>query len=1046
MSIYKSSVNNPITTIMIFVGVIVLGIFSLTRIPIDLFPEMDPPYISVITTYPGANASDIETNITRPLEDAFNSVDNLKKITSVSSDNISVVSLEFNWESDLNEASSDIRELIDLVMSSLPDGVERPTLFKFNMSMMPILYYAITAEESYNGLDKILEEKLVNPLNRIDGVGSVNISGAPERRVYVEADPERLNAYNLTLEQLSSAVQAENLNMPAGKVKMGAMDYQLRVQGEIKESRELEELVVGYYNGAAVHLKEVATVRDTIKDMTLDETINGDPGVRLFIMKQSGANTVKIAQEVRDAIELHSRELPPDVKITELADTSEFITKSVDNLTQTIFWALFFVVLVVLYFLGKWRATVIVALTIPVSLIVSFIYIFITGGSLNIISLASISIALGMVVDDAIVVLENISRHIERGTSPREAAIYATNEVWVSVIVTTLVVVAVFFPLTMVGGMTGVIFKQLGWIVTITVVVSTIAAITLTPMLSSLMLGNGKKKNKESIPGRFSYERIVEPVLSGIENIYEKSLEVALANKKKVLILSMSIFAASLMLTRFIGMDFIPETDQAQLSAEIELTNGLRVEETASIARSIESVIKEGYPEVEMISASSGADEDGGLMSLFSSTGSNMINLTMRLSSSSQRERSIWEIAEGIRTDLTRFPEIAEYSVSTSSSGAVGSSTVDVEIFGYDFDTTTTLAHQLRHKISEIRGATDVQVSRKDEKAELQLALDKQKMAASGLNTAMVSSALRNGVSGITTSYLREEGEEYDIVVRYPESARNTITGLESIIVTNGRGDKIRIGEIGTIREYFSPPNIERSNRERVVTVSASPSQISIGELAAQIEGIVATTPLPQGVMVNIAGSYQDMSESFTDLGLLLMISVILVFIVMASQFESFSIPFIIMFSIPFSFTGVILILLLTGTSLSIIAGIGAILLIGIVVKNGIVLVDYINLMRDRGYALNIAIVQACKMRIRPVLMTALTTILAMVPMALSAGEGAEIWKPMGITLIGGLIFSTLVTLILIPVLYGLVSRRGERDKIRKVRSRFTFLEKSIEE
>ena len=1035
MSIFKSAVNKPITTLMIFTGVVVLGIFSLINIPIDLFPEMDPPYISVMTTYPGANASDVETNVTRILEDGFNTVNNIKQITSVSSDNLSVVSIEFDWGSDLNEASNEVRERIDLIYRSLPEGIDRPTIFKFNMSMLPIIFYAVTAEESYPGLDKILEEQLVNPLNRIEGVGSVNVTGAPKRYIYIEADPLKLQGYNLTIEQIAGIIQGENLNMPSGSVKMGMMDYQLRVQGEIQESRELEQLVVGNYGGAAVYLRDVATVRDTIRDLSLEERIDGKEGVRLFIMKQSGGNTVQIAKDIKAAVAELSKNLPPDIQIRELADTSEFIENSVNNLQNTIFWAIFFVILVVMFFLGNWRATMIVAVTIPVSLIVAFIYLYMTGSSLNIISLASISIALGMVVDDAIVVLENITRHVQRGTSVREAAIYATNEVWLSVVVTTMVIVAVFFPLTLLGGMTGVLFKQLGWIVTITVVTSSLAAITLTPVLTTLLL-NGKRSNKP----KKEKKPFAEPFLRWMENFYEKSLTVALANKKKVIVVSFMIFAGSLMLTGLISAEFIPETDQGQISASIELTNGLRVEETIKVTRQIEEIIRGGFPEVELSSSSSGADEDGGMMSLFSTTGSNIISLTLRLSPAPERERSVWQIAQLLREELDRIPEIAEYSLSAGSGMMGGGSTVDVEVYGYDFNTTTLFAHQLREQIASVKGAADVQVSRKDDKPELQLVLDKEKLAQNALNTAMVASALRNRVTGITASSLREDGDEYDIVVRYQEEYRSSISQLEAFTIVNQLGQKVMLGEVGSIEEFFSPPNIQRKGRERMVTVSASPSGISLGDLAAEIETIIGSSDIPAGVTINIGGDYEEMADSFADLGLLLIISVILVFLVMASQFESFAVPLVIMFSIPFSFTGVILALLITNTTLSVIAGIGAVLLIGIVVKNGIVLVDYINLMRDRGYPLNSAITHACKLRLRPVLMTAMTTILAMIPMALSTGEGSEIWTPMGITLIGGLLFSTLVTLILIPVIYGIVSRRGERDKIGKVRSRFNFL------
>ena len=1036
MSIYKSSVNNPITTLMIFVALIVMGIYSLVYIPIDLYPEMEPPFISVVTTYPGANASEIETNVSRPLEDAFNTVDNLKEITSVSSDNISVVSLEFEWESDLNEATNDVRDAIDRIYDFLPDGVDRPTIFKFNMSMIPVIFYAITAEESYPGLARILEEKIINPLNRIEGIGSVNLAGAPERRIYIETDPVKLDAYNLTIEQIGNLIAAENINMPSGNIKMGKMDYQLRIEGEFKESYELNNLVLGQFQGRSIFLKDVATVRDTLKDVSLEEKINGKQGVRLFIMKQSGANTVKIVREIKKAMAVLEKDLPPDIVISEILDTSTFIKDAIRNLSQTLFWAFFFVILVILFFLGRWRATFIVVLTIPISLIISFIYIYITDGSLNIIALASLSIALGMVVDDAIVVLENITRHIERGSSPREAAIYATNEVWLAVVVTTLVIVAVFFPLTLVSGMTGVLFKQLGWIVTITVVTSTLAAISLTPMLASRLLRLNYKKKKS---GRFSHSRTIEPIIVWFEIFYERSLRFALRNKKKVLFGALAVFIASLFLFRLVSTDFMPEADESRLTATIELAAGLRVEETTKITRELEAMIKEKYPEVVIMAASSGTDDAGGMMSIFTQSGTNVINITMRLRTISERQRSVWDIADDLRKEMEKVPEIVEYSVSTGG-GGFGGTSVNVEIFGYDFKTTTQIAEQIQKGLQNIQGAADVKISRKDERPELQVVLDREKLAANGLNTAMVSSAIRNRVGGLTASLFREEGEEYDIMVRYDEKYRSSISDLNAITLTNPMGNKIKLSEIGEVKEYWSPPNIERKRRERMVTVSAVPSGIPLGDLAGEINKVVQGIDIPQGVMITIGGAYEDQMESFMDLGLLLLISIVLVFLVMASQFESFTMPLVIMFSIPFSFTGVILALFLTNTTLSVIAALGAVLLIGIVVKNGIVLVDYINLMRDRGVALNEAIALSGRMRLRPVLMTAMTTILAMLPLALSRGEGSEIWSPMGISLIGGLVFSTTVTLIIVPVVYAIFARKGERDKLQYIRNKFTFM------
>lgn len=1042
MSIYKNAVNKPITTLMIFTAVVVMGLYSLVQIPIDLYPEMDPPFISVMTTYPGANASDIEQNVTRIIEDALNSVDDLKEITSTSTDNLSIINLEFEWGSNLDEATNDIRDVIDFVINALPEEAERPQIFKFNTSMMPIVFYAVTAQESYPGLEKLLDEKIVNPLNRIEGIGSIGLMGAPRRVVYVDADPRLLEAYNLTIEQIGNTIASENLNLPSGNVKMGQLDYQLRVQGEFSTSSRLENLVVGNMAGKPVYIRDVAMVRDSIKDLSLDEKINGETGLRMFVMKQSGANTVRVAREVRKSVDELQKELPPDVKINLIMDTSDFIKGSISNLSQTLMWAMLFVVLVVLFFLGRWRATFIIVLTVPISLIVAFLYLFVTGSSINVISLTSLSIAIGMVVDDAIVVLENVTRHVERGATPREAAIYATNEVWLAVIITTLVVVAVFFPLTLVGGMTGVIFNQLGWIVTITVVTSTLAAISLTPMLASKFLRLRERKKKPSV---FSYERTIGTGLGFLDNFYEKTLRWALRHKVFTLIVSLAVFVGSMFLIKFVQTDFMPESDESSIQAEIELQTGTRVEETIKTARYLENVVREKFPEVQVMSASSGSDDEGGMFSLFTTTGSNMINFMMRLSDTEERDRSVWDIAAELREEIAALPEVINFTVTTSSQGMGGTTnTVDVEIYGYDFDLTNALADEVRKRLESVQGAIDVQISRKTDKPELQFVLDRDKLALHGLTTAQVATNIRNRISGMIASQYKEEGEEYDIRVRLKEEFRSSITDLEELTIVTPAGGRIKLKEIGEVKEYWSPPNIEHKRRERIVTVTAKPDRIALGELATRINAELEDLEIPQSVLLNIGGAYEDQQESFMDLGLLMVISLILVFIVMASQFESFSMPFVIMFSIPFAFTGVIVALFLTGTTLSLVAALGAVLLIGIVVKNGIVLIDFTNLMRDRGLELYEAIAVSGKSRLRPVLMTAATTILGMLPLALSTGEGSELWRPMGITVIGGLVFSTIVTMVIVPVMYGVMAHHGERDKKRKVAKQIRFLENGI--
>lgn len=1034
MSIYKSAVLKPITTLMVFLAVLVFGFYSLSNLPIDLYPEIEFPTITVITSYSGASASDIETNISKPMESSLNAVDRLKQISSVSRDNLSVVSLEFEYETDLSEAANNIRDALSLLENVLPEEAENPMILKISSSMVPVLMFAITAGESYEGIEKTIEEYIVNPLNRIEGIGNISILGAPIRQVSIDLDPRKLEAYNLTVEQVGGLLRAENLNMPTGNLKMGQMTYPLRVEGEFENSSLIRDLVLGSFNGQAIYLRDVATVNDSIKEMTMDERLNGEHGVRLMITKQSGANTVKVAREINKEMAELVKALPPDVEVETIMDTSTFIKGSIKNLSETLLYALLFVTLVVLFFLGRWRATFIIVLTIPISLIVSFIYLYISGNSINIISLSALSIAIGMVVDDAIVVLENISKHIDRGATPREAAIYATNEVWLAVIVTTLTVVAVFFPMTLIKGMTGIMFRQLGWIVSITVVTSTVSAITLTPMLSSKLLRLRGKEKKKRV-----YDKTILPMLNGLDAAYGRLLKWSLNHKLIISIGVLLVFFGSLFMAGNLGTEFMPESDEGRIGIAIELQSGTRVEKTIELARKIDAFLGE-IPEVHLISTSAGSDDQGGFLSIFQGSGSHIINYTISLVPLDERDRSIWDIAEDIRTKLDSYPEIVKHNVNTGSN-MMSSSTVDVEIFGYDIDQTTRLAEELAGKMNGIEGARNVEISRERAKPELRVELNREKMSAVGLNTAMVSTALYNRVAGMTATRYREDGNEYNVMLRFKEEYRNSISDVENISLQTASGTMVKLGEVGEIVEYWSPPNIERKRMERVVKVSATPHKVPLGVMAQNIQKIVDETEIPKTVLVEVGGAYEDLQEGFIDIALLLLLSLILVYLVMASQFESLKMPFIIMVSIPFAFSGAIFALLLTNTSLGMVAALGAVMLVGIVVKNAIVLVDFINLMRDRGYELNEAIILSGKSRLRPVLMTALTTILAMLPLALSQGEGSEMWRPMGITVIGGLVFSTVVTMVIVPVVYRVFAAKGERDQKMKIRKKFTFMD-----
>ncbi len=1031
MNIYESAVRKPISTMLIFVGVIVFGLFSLTRLSVDQYPDIEIPMISVVTTYPGANAADIETNITRVLEDNLNTVEDLKKITSKSSDNFSMVTLEFEYGSDLNEAANNIRDAVSRTQTLLPDGVDYPTIFKFSTSMMPIMLLAVTADESYPALNKILDEKLVNVLNRVDGIGAVAVIGAPEREVQVNVDPRKLEAYGLTIEQLGQIIAAENVNIPAGTIDIGNNTFNLKADGEFMDSeRDLSKIVVSNRGGRKVMLSDVAVIRDTLEKSTMDERVNGRIGVRVMIQKQSGANTVNIVKEIQERLPAIEASLPSDVDVDLIFEGSQEITDAINSLSETIMYAFIFVVLVVMIFLGRWRATFIICMTIPVSLICSFIYLFAAGSTINIISLSSLSIAIGMVVDDAIVVLENISTHIDKGSSPKEAAIYATNEVWLSVIATTLVVVAVFMPLTMVPGMAGIMFRELGWIVTIVVCVSTTAAITLTPMMSAYMLK--LEGNQHDYKGIGIVYKPIDKALAWLDNAYARALNWVVSHRRITLAALMSIFVVSLGLLTQVPSEFFPPSDNGRISATIKLDQNIAVEYTARIARQIDSIIYEKYPEVRLVSTSAGANSSDNAFAAMQTTGSHIINYSMRLPRSTERERSIYEISDLLRKDLDRIPEIRQYTVTPGgqSGGMGGSSTVDIKVFGYDINLTNDVANDLKAKLAKIEGVRDVQLSRDDLRPEYNVVFDRDKLAYYGMNSATASQFIRNRINGFECSKYREDGDEYDILVRYAEPYRSSIKDVEDIILYGAMGQPVRLKEVATVVEEFAAPDIERENRQRMVTVKSSlGAGVALGDVLKKVEKMIAEYDTPDTIDLELGGTVEDQQEAFGDLLTLFVLIVLLVYIVMATQFESLMYPFIIMFTIPFAFTGVFLALWMTSTPLSLIALIGAIMLVGIVTKNGIVMVDYMNLLVERGANVFEAVIEGGKSRLRPVLMTSFTTILGMLPMAIGGGEGSEIWQPMGISVIGGLTFSTLLTLFVVPVLYSIMVSRSQRKK-----------------
>ena len=1029
MSIYRTAVNKPVTTALIFVAFMIFGLFSLMNLSINQYPEFESNYIMVLTSYPGASAPDIETNLSKLLENSLNAVPNLKNITSTSKENTSVIALEFEYGTPIEVATNDVRDKLDMVNSYLPDGASKPVIFKFSADDMPIYIMSATANQSYKALDKILDDKVSTPLARIKGVGAVSVSGAPKREIQVYVDPAKIKAYNLSIATISSAIAYENRNVPSGNLDIGSDTYTLRIEKEFKSAQEIENVVVGYSGSKAIYVKDVATVVDGQEERGEEAFTNGERGARIIIQKQSGANTVDIIKRVKQEMVKIQKTLPSDVKIHTVVDGSRTIINSIKSLAETIVITFLVVMAVVFLFLGRWRATFIILTAIPISLLASLVYLYATGNTLNVISMSALSIAIGMVVDDAIVVLENVAAHIDRGEEPKEAAVNATGEVAISVIASTLTMLAVFLPLTMIKGMAGIMFRQLGWIVSIIMIVSTTGALTLVPMMCSRMLRLNTKHGKfyNAFFGNFN---------KGIDHLkvwYGGIMRWSVNHRAVVVVAGFAIFLTSVFVFGpRLKTEYMPKSDSGRLQASIELPVGTAQTVTADFAAALYERWKEEIPEARVISMNYGqADSDNAFMSM-QNTGTYIMSFNIDIGSMEDRVRSCGEIADIMRSDLREYPEVKKFNV-TEGGGMGGASSISVEVYCYEFETADRIIAELNEKMSKEDCFSQILPSREDYVPSYDVNFDREKLALNGLNSTTAASYVTAAVNGSTMSLYREDGEEYNIRVRYSPQWRQSVEAVEDIDIMTPAGTMIKVGDLATVEDLYTPPSISRKNRERMVKLTCLVKDgYALSDCVAAAQRAIDSSEIPSEANVVIAGDYEEQQKTFKELITLLILIVILVYMVMASQFESFMTPFVIMMSVPFTVTGVLLGLWVHGQALGVMALIGVIILMGIVVKNGIVLLDFTIILRKRGMELKDAVVTACKARLRPILMTSLTTILGMVPMAAGTGEGSEMWKGLGVTVIWGLTISSLITLVFIPVLYTSFSARQERKAARK--------------
>ena len=1030
MSIYRKAVNNPVTTALVFIAMAIFGVFSLINISLDRFPKFDANVVMVMSSYPGASAEDIETNLTKVLENSLNGVSDLKNLSSTSKENISLITLEFVEGVDIDVATNDVRDKLDMVNSVLPDGASLPIIFKFSADDMPIMIMAATAHESLQALEKILDDKVATPLARVSGVGTVSIAGAPQREIQVYCDPNKLDAYGLTVAGISSIIAAENRNVPSGSIDIGSNAYALRVEKEFTSAEQMLDIVVGHSNGKTIYLRDVARVVDGVEERYQEAYVNGTQGAQIVIQKQADANTVNVIRGVKKAMKNIEKNLPSDIQIRTVVDSSDNILNTLNSLKETILVTFLIVMLVVYLFLGRWRATFIIVLAIPISLLASLMYLWATGNTLNIVSMSALSIAIGMVVDDAIVVLENISTHLERGAKPKEAAVHATQEVGISVIASTLTMLAVFLPLTMIKGMAGLMFKQLGWITSIIMIVSTIGALTLIPMLCSQFLRFKPKTGRlhDLIFGNFN--KLIDLVSRG----YAKLINWCIGHRTVVVIISVVVFVATLgFIAPNVKTEFMPKSDDGRITLQLELPAGTGQSITRSLAHEIHGKFQAAIPEIVNCSYALGqADTDNAFASM-QNNGTHVVSYNINVGSMEKRERSTAEIADVVRGILADYPEFKKIKVTEGGGGMGGASTVDIEIYGYDFETTDRVAKEIQAKLLQGSAFSQVLLSRDEYTPEYQVDFDREKLALNGLNTTTAASDFSSAMNGSTQSFYREDGDEYDIRVRYAPEFRTSIEDIENISIYNNMGKRVKIKDLGTVVETLTPPSIQRKNRERLITVSGVVANgVALSDAVLATDAVLEETDIPSELSVEIGGSYEDQQDMFGDLIMLLAMIIILVYIVMASQFESFMSPFVIMFSIPFAFVGVFMGLWVTGTPLGTMGMIGILILMGIVVKNGIVLIDYTILMRERGYSVAEASTIAANSRLRPILMTTLTTVLGMIPMAIGQGEGSEMWRSLGMVVAWGLSISTLVTLVIIPTLYAAMASWQERRKARK--------------
>lgn len=1024
MNIARFSVHRPVLTIMVALIVMILGLQAFMRLPIDLMPDITYPTVSITTTYENAGPEEVEELITRPLEEALSAVPGVEELTSVSAEGTSQVRISFAWGTDLDAATNDVRDRLDRAIARLPDEASRPLLRKFDLASFPILILGASSSLDPLEMRRIIDDQIKYRIERIPGVAALDVHGGRDREIQVLVDVDKVQALGLAFDTLIQALQAANITLPAGTLARGDKEITIRIPGTYSDLEELADTVIARRHDTAILLREVAEIRDTYQKRRWIVRVDARPGVRLAVNKQSGQNTVEVARRVLAELERINTDLP-QIHLTTIIDTSDYIRRAIRNVSIAIVLGGLLAVLVLLFFLRNLRSTIVIATAIPLSFVAAMMLMYFGGFTLNLLTLGGLALGIGMLVDNAIVVLENIYRRKEEGQDIKTAAVEGTREVSAAIVASTLTTLTVFLPLIFVQGMSGIMFKQMAYVVGFALLCSLLSALTLVPMLSALLLTSGTSPPGSTSP--WHPARWIEKMLTALENTYRRILGWTLTHAKFVVASAAILLVGSVSLIPVVGVEFMPQADESEVRINAEADVGTRLEVTAALFETIEQRVLASVPELKsMITFIGGTG--------WRAAGANAGQIRISLVPVQQRDRSSEEIAAQLRRELATIPGLnvrvrAGQGLFIMRMGQTTTESVQLEVRGYDLAVADTLADELQTMLRSIDSITDVRVSRESGQPEAMLVIDRHKAADVKLSVSRIAHTLQTALSGTRAGYFREGGKEYRILVQLKNGDQLSYAELLDLTIPNSDGDLVALSNVVHLADETGPMLIERKNQERIVIVYGNISGRPLGSVLTDVQQALAQLPVPQGFEVLIGGDYEEQQKSFRELLLSLVLAIVLIYMVMASLYESLRDPLVVMFTIPFAAIGVIAMLLVTGTTFNVQSFIGCIMLSGIAVNNAILLVDQINLLiRETDQPLREAIMEAGRRRLRPILMTALTTMLALTPLAIGLGEGGEAQAPMARAVIGGLLTATAITLLLVPTVFSLLRFKSEKN------------------